>query len=122
MRRFWLVGIGAVCAAAASVTAVSAREGMEPGGIAANCLFEMRGKTLVDGPCQFYDIGDDGSFHFYPETGYYFAYLFVQEEGVAIGYWSGDPPESHAHDPLGELRREGACWVSDEAKVCAWRR
>ena len=41
------------------------------------------------------------------------------DEGVMDGSWNGTTKESRAHDPLGDLKREGACWVNETARVCA---
>jgi hypothetical protein len=51
----------------------------------------------------------------------YFAYVFP-EGGTATASWNGTiPGATHAHTDLGTLTREGACWVNEQAKVCAWR-
>ena len=40
--------------------------------------------------------------------------------GIAEGSWNGEAYAGHAHDFLGTLYREDACWVNDIASVCAW--
>lgn len=87
------------------------------------CLLEIGGKRYIDGPCDI-DLESDGSFI---ATAYrdgavsYFAYVLLDGEKEATGYWNGELGASHAHTPLGTLRRYGACWQNRDAKVCAWR-
>ena len=44
-----------------------------------------------------------------------------KEAGNATGFWNGPDAESHAHEQLGTLTRQGACWVNERAKICAIR-
>lgn len=87
---------------------------------AATCLFVVNGLTVIDGPCDYEPIDDDGSFKvFSPDRGY-FAYLLIERRGVAQGYWNEDRWSNHAHTPLGTLLRDDACWSNGYATVCAW--
>lgn len=83
---------------------------------AATCLLEVDGKAYIDGPCEF-SSWEGGDFQIL--AGDYFAYVYPSD-APAYGYWNGTPGATHAHDPLGELRRDGACWVNETAKVCAY--
>lgn len=88
------------------------------------CLLEVDGTTWVDGPCEFQPLEQgDASFEVIekaqPQT---FAYIFMAQDGdPPYGFWNGGGGASHAHDDLGELRRDGACWVNDRVRVCAWQ-
>lgn len=85
---------------------------------AARCELVVAGKTHGEGDCRFYpDPG--GSFQVHFPSGI-FADVRVEGAGKAIGYWTGPLPASHAHDDLGRLTRDGACWVNDNVRVCAW--
>lgn len=81
------------------------------------CLLTVKGKTYLSGTCK-YDADPDGSFRLYGKK--YFTYLTVFENGTAEASWNADPKSTHAHAPLGELKRDGACWVSTTVKLCAW--
>lgn len=112
--RLWLVA--AVAALAPCLPAHAAE-------VDGTCLLEVEGKRYIDGPCKI-DLEGDGSFI---ATSYrggaiaYFAYVLLDGGDEATGYWNGDIGASHAHSPLGTLRRAGACWQNAGAKVCAWR-
>ena len=88
------------------------------------CLIEVDGRTWADGPCDFEPLDEgDASFEVIekaqPQT---FAYIFMAQDGdPPHGFWNGGEGATHAHDDLGELRRDGACWLNDRAKVCAWQ-
>lgn len=87
----------------------------------AKCLLEVGEIAYIDGPCDFDpDRRGDGSFKIMASDGMYFAYLNVEGAGVAVGYWNEEPGANHAHTPLGKLTRDGACWVGEGAKLCAW--
>jgi hypothetical protein len=83
---------------------------------AATCVLEVDGETYINGPCDFRPIGGAD---FQIMAGDYFAYVYPSSPPV-VGYWNGVEKGSHAHDPLGELKRKGACWVNKSAKVCAY--
>ena len=88
------------------------------------CVIQVDGKTYLNGPCPItlekggdFVAGSDGT-----KAAKYFAYVSINKEtGKADGFWNGPDGASHAHDPLGELTRQGACWVNQRAKVCAMR-
>lgn len=87
----------------------------------ATCYLEVGGRAFIDGPCGFEPLyGDDGSFRVMAQDGLYFAYLSVDTLGHGIGHWNEEPGASHAHSPLGILKRDGACWIGKGAKLCAW--
>lgn len=88
------------------------------------CLIRVGGKNYLKGRCEIELLDKDGSFTVGASDkapSDYFAYVTVMSPGVADGSWNRDPKATHAHAPLGVLKRQGACWVNDNAKVCATR-
>lgn len=85
----------------------------------ARCELTISGKTWIDGPCEFTDIGGgDGSFIVTGTNGYF---AYANKDGDQMrGSWNGEFKESRAHDDLGMLDRDGACWVNETARLCAW--
>lgn len=85
----------------------------------AKCELTVQGEKLIDGPCEFTPIGNgDGSFIITGENGYF---AYANRDGDQMkGSWNGHYKDSHAHDDLGMLDRDGACWVNEIARVCAW--
>ena len=86
------------------------------------CQLQVNGRNKINGPC-LYHIDQNGSFRI-QEAGrrgdaFYFAYVSV-EGNTATGSWSGARGVRHAHDPLGDLVRRGACWTNRTARVCLW--
>lgn len=86
----------------------------------ADCLLVVGNEKLIGDTCMFTALDAGGSFSISSLDGQFFAYVLVDRPGVAQGYWNGTPYAGHAHDPLGTLRRDDACWVNDMASVCAW--
>jgi hypothetical protein len=88
---------------------------------ALTCHLEVGGVVFADGACQ-YEEDTDGSFRFFDDSDpRMFAYVTMNEDETALGYWPGPQGGTHAHDNLGTLRRDGACWRNASARVCAWR-
>lgn len=83
----------------------------------AQCELTIAGHTYIDGPCDFRSTGEDGSFVITSDNGFFAA---ANKRGdQMVGYWNGVYKDSHAHDDLGMLDRDGACWVNQTARVCA---
>ncbi len=83
-----------------------------------DCSLTVKGKTYLSGTCK-YDADEDGSFRLFGDK--YFLYLTTFEGGKAGVSWNGTSQASHAQELLGEdFKRDGACWVGKQAKVCAW--
>jgi hypothetical protein len=83
-----------------------------------DCLIEVDGRSCLDGSCNI-EMRKDGSFTVgVAETrSDYFAYVTLgPEPGIAEGYWNGPEGGGYAHDALGTLRREGACWANGTAR------
>lgn len=86
----------------------------------ASCVLEVEGKSYIDGQCSFELLSrDDGSFKIMGAVGDYFAYVYVEGENRATAHWNETAGVNRAHTPLGALTRDGACWVSDTARICA---
>jgi hypothetical protein len=87
------------------------------------CLLEVDGKAFVDGPCTFWEEDELGSFSFstfYRQIDYYTA-VILAGENRAFGYWNMEPGSVMLNGKLGYLRHDGACWVNERAKACAWK-
>lgn len=84
----------------------------------ARCELTVDGTSHGSGECRFHG-DDDGSFQIHFPSGI-FADVRIREKGVGDGAWTGPLPASHAHDPIGLLARDGACWSNATARVCAW--
>jgi hypothetical protein len=110
--RVLLVLVLGLCASAAQAEVGVARQ--------AECTLVVQGTEYLRGPCTFTPIDEDGSFTAAGPDGAYFAYVLVDGPGIASGYWNGTPFATKAHDPLGTLTRQDACWVNETAEVCAW--
>ena len=90
------------------------------------CKLVVKGKTYINGRCNFEDFGADGSFAIgvlgddqpIPVGGFYFAYVDVHGN-TAEAKWNEDPKDLHANAPLGTLIRNGACWENAIAQICA---
>ena len=82
-----------------------------------DCSLVVKGRSYLQGVCEFRPLGTDGSFSLHGDA--YFAYVNLTGKGVAEGSWNADPRSTHAQAPLGELRRQGACWENAQARVCA---
>ena len=87
---------------------------------AADCLLIVGDQKLIGGRCTFTPLDAEGSFTIAGLDGLFFAYVLVTGKGEAEGYWNGTPRAQHAHDPLGPLTRNDACWENARASVCAW--
>ncbi len=88
------------------------------------CVLNVGGKDYLNGPCEIEMLDKDGSFTVGASDtapSPYFAYVTVTSPGVAEGSWNRDPKALHADAKLGELKRQGACWVNEKARVCATR-
>ena len=83
----------------------------------ASCTLIVKGKTYIEGECQF-EADPDGSFRVTGKD--YFAYVnMIPGTKTAEASWNADPKATHAHAPLGVLTRKGACWENATTKICA---
>jgi hypothetical protein len=88
-----------------------------PGNRQVLCSLIVNGNTYLSGSCG-YEADPDGSFRLFgnPHT----VYLSKSGKNTADAFWNDDPASTHAQAPLGELRRDGACWVNRDVVLCAW--
>lgn len=85
-----------------------------------DCLLEVGGRAFIKGPCTFDPLSKgDGSFRINALDDQYFAYVYVKSETTAEAFWNENPEYRNAQSPLGALQRDGACWVSEAARICA---
>jgi len=85
----------------------------------AQCILNIGGQSYIDGLCVFERLSEGGrSFKIMGPGGDYFAYLYVAGDGTATAYWNEVAGVNRAHAPLGELTRDGACWMNDNARLC----
>ena len=117
MTSALFVGIAASAPAAA-------QPGAETNLRSGRCSLVVNGRSRISGRC-LYSVERNGSFYI-REAGrrrdnFYFAYVNIDGR-TAEGSWNGTRGSTHAHDSLGRLRRNGACWVNRRARVCLWQR
>ena len=101
------------------VSAGSAAAHSAPG----QCLLQVGGKTFLKGPCEVTINDNRGSFAIGVGESHrtnYFAYVNMENDG-AHGYWNETPDSNHADTDLGKLKHDGACWINETARVCAYR-
>lgn len=89
------------------------------------CVIEVEGTAYLDGPCN-YEEESDGSFQIGVGApgvaSKYFAYLVTGFQGApAQGYWNSVDAADKAFEDLGVMTQDGACWVNDTARLCAFR-
>ena len=123
MRRATAEKMGVLTQASGSAGTEQSESFGEGRELRGRCLLQVKGTSFIDGECSI-TLSEGGDFQVMsvrngaPE---YFAVVSMAEGGAALGVWNEDRGANHAHTPLGTLRREGACWLNDEAKVCAWK-
>lgn len=101
------------------------------------CLLKVDGKAYLSGRCAYSFLGGSSFIVEGPrqdfaqaESGKPMAEMvstdhFAQANvrgNVANGFWNKDIRDMHAQDPLGVLRRKGACWVNAKAQLCLWKK
>jgi len=88
-----------------------------------DCLFEVDGQRLIDGPCQFI-AHRGGSFRIFTLKGSGLGYVAeVNRVGPeqALGNWNGQQGEPIPRITLGILMPSGACWTNARVRLCAWQ-
>ena len=106
-----------IAGAPSAPTAAQRGDGFRTG----RCSLMVDGRSYMSGTCSYRWLGG-GGFQMSKRVrgGSYFVYLNPDGHGGAEATWNGSPDGTRAHDPLGQLRRQGACWVNDHARVCLW--
>jgi len=109
----------------------------------AKCFFSVGEKVYINGKCDFENYNGDGSFSFNDGKMKFrcvaydlgpgrcsnaskviisrgtFGQLEITSPGKAKIYWN-QGTASHAQSLLSTVTRNGACWESSKAKLCAW--
>ncbi|BCM22260.1 hypothetical protein [Mesorhizobium sp. J8] len=132
--------IAIALAIASSISPAHAAQHRLPSGYKwGRCLLVVHGETRISGKCS-YQIEKGGDFNIqgpkqvfagidYPDTHSgagemskdYWAVIYKDGDAWA-GYANGDIRDTHGEaGDWGELRREGACYVGKDVKVCLWR-
>jgi len=86
-----------------------------------DCELTINGRAYTDGNCDFEPLSSDGSFMMRGGQGI-FVYVNMVRPGVAEASWNETPRSTSAQAPLGEVRRNGGCWQSQNVMICAWDR
>jgi hypothetical protein len=87
------------------------------------CMLEVNKVKYLNGQC-FISIEQNGNLFIGPKEQdkiSYFALLNVTGKNIGEGSWNEEEGASHAHTPLGNMQRNGACWENSTAKICAWK-
>ena len=87
------------------------------------CLLEIDKRKYIDGKCDI-TMEKDGGFAISASESKavsYFAVVSIISKDTGEGYWNEEEGATHAHTPLGNLTRHGACWENKNAKVCAYK-
>lgn len=82
------------------------------------CVFKLQGRDLINGPC-YYLMESDGSFRFANNQNMSDVWGMVNVDGQSgMAHWNGGDGASHAHNDIGEVTRDGACWQNDVSRIC----
>ncbi|MET3724161.1 hypothetical protein [Sphingomonas trueperi] len=104
-------------------TTPMANDETPPHSSAKQCHFEVDGKTLLDGRCQVYPMGDGGytlnTWSAGKPVQSHFAVVTTRADGKADATWNADPDDDRAGDPLGTVTRKDGCWVNQRTRICA---
>jgi hypothetical protein len=100
-----------------------AKDEASPHSAAKQCRFEVDGKTLLDGRCQVYPMGDGGytlnTWSAGKPAQSHFAVVTTRAGGKADATWNKDPDDEKAMDPLGVVTLQDGCWVNQRTRICA---
>jgi hypothetical protein len=82
----------------------------------ANCYLEDSGTVIMNGPCTYQPSGKDGSF--FINDGKFEGMAAKDNTGAMIGGYNAidGGPQKGMFDVLHKV---GACWVNDDARICA---
>ena len=138
MRQLSIIASVLLAGAASNVPAKTHR--LPAGYHWGRCLLVVHGQTRISGPCG-YQINKGGSLQIngprqiyegidYPvaEYGYqrqsrdYWADVWQEADGTWMGYGNSDIEGTHGDQPWEGLRREGACYMNHEARICLWKK
>lgn len=86
------------------------------------CEINVAGKVYSNGRCHISitSLQDTKTIVITDILNGYFACINTDGENrdSAKGYWNGVDKGDHAQDELGTLKRAGACWANEKAKLC----
>lgn len=89
--------------------------------VTGECLISVRAHTYRVGHCLITLYLGGGFQAGGGRGGEYFATVDIDAaSGGAQAFWNGLEAESHAHNPLGDVVRQGGCWVDANGRICAW--
>lgn len=83
------------------------------------CLLQVEGRKYLEGQCQIEQSRTQLKIMPAGRRLTYFATILIDEAEASRGYWNEERGANHAHSDLGELNRQGNCWVNATARVCA---
>lgn len=86
------------------------------------CIFQVGGRSMIDGACSITDLDGKGSLEIASPDGAYLARIVTQGGGVGEAFWNGgDAQAVEATVGIGTVVLLGACWASDKTKLCTMR-
>jgi hypothetical protein len=82
------------------------------------------GAFQINGPRQVYEGIDYpvGEYTYQQQSNDYWANVWKERNGSWSGYGNSDIRAVHGDQPWENLRREGACFVGKNVRVCLWRK
>jgi hypothetical protein len=85
----------------------------------ADCLVVLEGRTYIDGPCE-YESFPEG--HFIVTLDRRSAKVMV-DIGFRVGHalYEDTAPANPEARLIGDVHREGSCWINRVGRVCAWQ-
>lgn len=88
--------------------------------VAGRCMLQVRGRVLIDGPCQ-PDVDRQGGFSFDVKdaNGAQVSVSIFPEGSRATGLITVVSWKETAYNDMGSLRRDGSCWVGPNVRACA---
>jgi hypothetical protein len=84
---------------------------------AGDCLLEVRGKRYLSGPCEIEATRDSVLVRSSGRRTHFAVVAFERDK--VVGFWNGEQALGAAHLSLGDMAREGSCWVNQISRVCA---
>jgi len=88
--------------------------GLSSPALSRQCLIVVDDKTRLNGPCK---VGKYDDTVVVGQGSPYFA-IVPLNGGEAM--WNEERGANHAHTPLGNVVRSGACWIGRQTRVCVF--
>lgn len=86
----------------------------------ADCLLIVDGRTQIDGACEFYADQRGFQIRSFSKPMIVVHVPRMGQDG-AYAFWNERSGVNAANSNLGDLTRDGACWVNARTRVCAWK-